>query len=124
MRCPQCGANVPVGSLFCANCGMAFGQQSYTAATQSSPYLAPTPYKPYDDGQGQGTAAMVCGICAFVVPFVGFILAIIAVALGTAAKRSGSTSGQATAGLVLGIIGLAEQAIVIIYILIVVAAVL
>ena len=124
MRCPQCGTNVPVGSLFCANCGMAFGQQSYAAATQSSPYLSPTPYKPYDDGQGQGTAALVCGICAFVVPFVGFILAIIAVALGAAAKRSGSTSGQATAGLVLGIVGLASQVIGTIYFFFVLGAIL
>jgi len=55
---------------------------------------------------------MVCGILAFFIPCVGIILAIIAIVLGSGAKKEMQASGnfegqgQATAGVVLGVIAL------------------
>lgn len=64
------------------------------------------------------TASMVCGIIGIVVPYAGLILAIIALVLGAKAKKALSQEpqkygggGQATTGIVLGVIVVAWQAI-------------
>jgi uncharacterized YccA/Bax inhibitor family protein len=54
---------------------------------------------------------MVLGILALVIPYAGFVLAIIGLALGVDGKKkciaAGAPSGMATAGVVMSIIALA-----------------
>ncbi|MGV3488918.1 MAG: DUF4190 domain-containing protein [Tuberibacillus sp.] len=72
---------------------------------------------------GKAIAAMVLGICALVVPYVGLILGIIAIVLSNQAKKEIRNTGEggngmAVAGLVCGIIGVAIYALIIIFIII------
>jgi len=85
-------------------------------------YYAPPPYgapPPVQVSNGLATAAMVCGIvgiCLSWVPFVGFILAILAVALGAPgwkrANKGAGSKGQAITGVILGTIVLAISVLV------------
>lgn len=95
MYCNMCRALIPVGAPFCANC-----QGGY-----HDPLLA----GPIGNAPG-AVASMVCGIVGLL--FCGIVMGIIAIVLGTQARRSiavnprYSGGGMATAGLVLGIIDL------------------
>jgi uncharacterized transporter YbjL len=55
---------------------------------------------------------MICGIVGLVVA--GLILGIIAIVQGNNAKKLGYTGGQATAGIVLGVIDIAAWAVILI----------
>ena len=67
--------------------------------------------QPYqqDAGKGKAIASMVLGILSIVCCYVGFILGIIAIVLGSQSKKTqtdaNQPTGMATAGLITGIIG-------------------
>ena len=67
--------------------------------------------------KSNATAALVCGILGMVIPFVGIVLAIIAIVLGNSARKRlpEAERGMATAGWILGIIGLVIAVIVVIF---------
>lgn len=71
----------------------------------------------YKRGENLATASMICGIISLVFIFfnystiVGMILAIIAIVLSVNAKKSGYTGGMQKAGLILGIISVALNAL-------------
>lgn len=91
--CPRCGAQNMDGATNCSNCGVPFTAQPVYGAPPSS-----TP------GKGLAIASMVCGIVSFFC--FGIILGVLAVIFGAVAKNKGYTGGMATAGIVLGVVGL------------------
>lgn len=94
MICPNCGTNNAEGVTFCVSCG---------APVNAAP-VQPAPVK--DAGKGYAIASLVLGIVSlFVFAYIAGTLAIVFAAV---AKKKGSTSKLATAGLVLGIIGVAS----------------
>jgi len=139
--CARCGAQNPDDAVFCANCGYGFEQPPGSAAAPSGPppppYQGPPPpYAPPPAGypagppmaggphqysyvphsNGKATAALVLGIIGiFVCPIICSVLAII---FGYSAKSEiaasrGAQSGDsnATAGIILGWLGLAIHVI-------------
>jgi hypothetical protein len=99
----------------------AYAPQGYPAqygAPMGSIY--PNPYR-----NGLGTAGMVCGIIGLVFcwyPFVGLVLSILAVCFGAAGvgranKGLANNKGAATAGLVMGCIGVALEIIFWVFVL-------
>ena len=93
MFCENCGAHNAEGTAFCSNCG----------AAMSAPVAAPAE-STSQPGKGLAIAAMILGIVSFFCfPAITGALGII---FGACAKGKGSTSGMATAGIVLGAIGI------------------
>jgi len=85
---------------------------------QAPPYGSPYQQNYYaqaQPGKGAATGSLVCGIIS--VFFAGLILGIIAIAQGRKAKRLGYIGGMATAGIVLGIIGLIGWVIIMILVI-------
>jgi len=100
--CSRCGAQNQDQAAVCYACGTQF------APPQANPYQQPM-YNPMVPakvpGKGFAIAALVCGIVSFF--FYGIILGILAVIFGAVAKNKGYRGGMATAGIVLGVVGLA-----------------
>ncbi len=69
--------------------------------------------------RNNATASLVCGILALVIPFIGVILAIIALVLGNSARKRlpENETSVAAAGFILGIVSLVFSIIVIIAVL-------
>ncbi|MFC5699784.1 DUF4190 domain-containing protein [Cohnella faecalis] len=85
----------------------------------------PNPYQP-PKTNGKSIAGMVLGICSIAIPYIGFIIGIIAIIFSSLSlkeiKRNGDQGrGMAVAGLVCGIIGTALYAIIILAIVLVIA---
>lgn len=83
------------------------------APAPGNPFTTPPPQAP-GKSSGLATASLVCGICVFVLFPLFFLFAIVAVVLGHVAhskiKASGGTlggGGAATAGLIMGYLGIA-----------------
>jgi hypothetical protein len=104
--CSGCGNNVPVGERFCAVCG-----KEVSAASAPAPAFGPPAEGTIFPAQtsGKAIACLVCGLFLFAFP-----LSILAVIFGHLSvseirKSSGRLKGEgiATAGLVLGYVGLA-----------------
>jgi hypothetical protein len=82
------------------------------------PYQQPT-NQPYQQGQykqpgdSAATASMVCGIIGLF--FFGLILGIVAIVQSNKAKKLGYVGGKATAGFILGVIGIIGWAIIVFY---------
>lgn len=58
---------------------------------------------------GKAIAALVLGICSFLglcSPIVGIVCGIVGICLGGSAKSQGCVDSKATAGIILGIIGI------------------
>ena len=98
MICPNCGTNNVEGVGFCVNCGA-----NMTAPVQQAAPVA-------DPGKGFAIASLVLGIVSLFV--FGYIAGALAIIFSVVAKKKGSTSKLATAGLVLGIIGVAGALLV------------
>ncbi|MCL2748196.1 MAG: hypothetical protein FWE59_06040 [Oscillospiraceae bacterium] len=86
----------------------AYGQPQYPMANYGQPPYTQPNYGGLvsQAGNGAATAAMVCGIISLPAYFAGVILGIIAVVQGVRAKRLGYKGGKATAGIVMGSIGI------------------
>jgi len=108
MFCPKCGNQCNDGANFCSRCSTRISgnvggsdeqrvnQEPYRAAVYSQPQKHP--------GESSALTSLICGILGiFVLPI---ILSIIAIVQGNKAKRMGYDGGMATAGVVLGWIGL------------------
>ncbi|MEA4853196.1 MAG: DUF4190 domain-containing protein [Christensenella sp.] len=124
--CPYCGAPKEAGQEQPSNnaesgygetqpqgtppvYGQQYGQSAYGQQYGQPQYYAPVPVKVKG-----ASASLICGIIGFIlcwIPFVGLALNIIAIALSASSKKYGQ-SGIATAGLVLGILGLIVSIIV------------
>jgi len=69
--------------------------------------------------RGNSTAALVCGILGFIVPFAGIVLAIVAIVLGNSARKVLPESERtvASAGFILGIASLVYSIVLVILVL-------
>lgn len=107
--CQKCGAQNADNAQFCVGCGTPFAQQQPNGASQQQ-YMYQQQQQsngnvPAQPGKGLAIASMVCGIVSFFC--FGVILGILALIFGGIAKSKGYKGGMATAGVVLGVIGLA-----------------
>lgn len=94
--CANCGAPLAEGASFCANCG------APAPGAVRAPATGPT--------NGKAVASLVCGIGGLVL--LPLVLSILALVFGYQARREieergESGSGLATAGIVLGWVGIA-----------------
>jgi NADH:ubiquinone oxidoreductase subunit 6 (subunit J) len=82
----------------------------------------PPPHTP-PRTNGKSIAAMVLGILSIVIPYVGFVIGIIAIVLSSLSlkeiKRTGEQGrGMAIAGLVCGIVGTALYAVILVIVIV------
>ncbi len=92
----------------------------YSNDKQNDNYPPPNPYQP-PRTNGKSIAAMVLGIVSIVLPYIGFIIGILAIIFSAISlkeiKRTGEQGrGMAIAGLVCGIVGTVIYAIIILLI--------
>jgi hypothetical protein len=119
--CTKCGAQNADNAQFCESCGGKLESQQPINAQQTVVNEQPIVNQQQNQTQGQqntagkglGIASLVCGIVSFFC--FGLILGILAVVFGGIAKGKGYKGGMATAGIVLGVIGLALYVICIIF---------
>lgn len=76
---------------------------------------------------GKSIAALVLGILAVVIPYVGFIIGIVAIVIASMSfkeiKRTGDRGyGMAVAGLVCGIVGTALYGIIFLFVILAIAS--
>ena len=110
MVCNKCGSPITPGATFCTNCGAPVEAQAPQTYNATPVYNAPQPAAV--PGKGLAIASLVLGIVSLLCfPVVTGVLAAI---FGGVAKSKGNTSGMATAGIVLGIIGVASWIIMVI----------
>lgn len=116
--CPQCGTTVQDDQTFCPNCGTRV--EALEASADSGCHQPFTP-PVSNNGQSLSIASLVLGVLGVIgvfIPLVWYlaaICAILGIILGAKGRQmsitfTGSASGLATAGLVLGIIGSAFAA--------------
>jgi hypothetical protein len=108
MFCPKCGAQANEGSSYCQKCGAALSQPvGATAPPTNAPVMV---NQPAVKTSGMAIASLVMGIIGLVAFSFLSILAIIfgGIAMGQINRSNGTLGGkgQATAGMVLGIIGI------------------
>lgn len=91
--------------------------------TGAGQYTRPMPPAVQQGERKSVTAPLVCGILSPVIPMIGLVLGIIAVVMGSSAKKyylkDTAEYSMAQAGWILGIIGIVLQAILIIYVAVV-----
>ncbi len=111
------------------NMNQSYGNQPYgNPAPYGAPYRpygnpAPygAPYQPYVEPEdGKATACLILGIVSLVVPYLGWIAAIIALVLGHQARLAGNQSGKVKGGKICAIISLCLYALVIIFVVVMV----
>lgn len=117
MRCPYCGSVVEPardtsGALFCPACQNS-GKVSPSAARQAAQSAASLPPQPPGGPPGKVVASLALGIGAIVLFPIGLILGPLAIVYAVKGRNElrGSPAGapgegMATAGLVLGIVGI------------------
>ena len=94
MFCPKCGSYCTDGAVFCSQCSSRLNNsQRVQEQSRKSP------------GDSPALSSMICGILG-VLNFLPIILSIIAIVQGNKAKKLGNESGMATAGVILGWVGL------------------
>jgi uncharacterized membrane protein YvbJ len=106
MFCSQCGEKNPEDSKFCSKCGAALTAKAERAPARQA---APTPAATGERTSGMAIAALIMGILGFLFFGLLSILAIIFGAIGISQTNKDpylKGKGMATAGLVLGIIGI------------------
>lgn len=111
MYCPNCGAEIPDGTLICPKCGVPTSKNSTSTTSQIE--RAP-----------KSIGGFICGLLGFLLdwlPVVGLVLSIVGVALCGSGKKevqknpsAYASTGLLTAGQVLGIIGIIASSIVLI----------
>ena len=123
MRCSHCNQDLDAGASFCGNCGQPVGAPAPAPAAFAPPLGVPAyssaaatpgpayalPAKLFRPGGGKAIAALVLGILGLVgwlIPVIGLILGVTALALGTMTTRS-AHRGFAIAGIIMAILGIA-----------------
>lgn len=109
MFCALCGADNPKDGRFCSKCGSVLQGQRGMPPPGSGYEVATAPYTGPTETSGTAIGSLICGILFFIFP-----AAIVAIVLGhlslSTIRRSGGRltgGGMATAGLVLGYMGVA-----------------
>ncbi|MCL2475370.1 MAG: zinc-ribbon domain-containing protein [Chloroflexi bacterium] len=110
MFCPRCGSQNSDSAVFCAYCGTRIDGND----RKEQPIIQESVQKP--PGYGVAVASLVFGVIGLAL--IGPIFSILAIIFGCVAKNQSFKGGQATAGIVLGIIALVLGAIVIAILLI------
>ena len=114
--CTNCGAQMTEGASFCASCGAPAPGTVRVAATVST-----------GQTNGKAVASLVCGIGGFVL--LPVVLSVLALVFGHQARREirerpgEGGEGLATAGIVLGWIGVALGAVAIVFFIFAIAVV-
>jgi type IV pilus assembly protein PilA len=105
MFCPQCGTNNPDASQFCAKCGKALR----ASAVPGAAYPASPSYVGPAETSGKALASLICGILFFIFPAAVAAIILGHLSLSDIRRAAGRLTGRgmATAGLVLGYMGLA-----------------
>lgn len=133
MICKRCNHTYPDSADSCPVCGEPRPDEAESAQTNSASFGTGTSYIPDPNLQLQpagaaaastdrknGTTPLVLGILSLMLPYVGIVLGILAIVFGNSAKKTNlqGTADYALghAGFVLGIIGLAFQALLVVYI--------
>ena len=107
MFCPNCGTQNPPNAYRCVRCGVNLGARPQYV--QQPIYGQYGGYPVRVPGKGFAIASMVCGICALALFWniiISIACGIVAVVLGAVARNKGNMSNMATAGIVLGCVGL------------------
>lgn len=103
MICKNCGSQYEEGTNFCQNCGTKLENEQVPCQAYVTPEAEPS--------KGMAIASLVLGILSLIVfPIITGTLGII---FGGIAKKNGNKSGNATAGIVCGIIGLASWVLIV-----------
>ncbi|MBR6335970.1 MAG: DUF4190 domain-containing protein [Clostridia bacterium] len=129
MICSKCNYENNDGTAFCVNCGAELNVAKQEAPKPAEPapvnqpvYTAPAPVPQKQGANGMSVAALVCGLLGIIgsfIPIVKYftlVLAVLGIIFGVigkkkAAEAGNSSTGLATAGLVLGVIGTAFSAV-------------
>lgn len=114
MFCVSCGNQIPDGSAVCPQCGaqQAPAQPAYQQPVYQQPtYQQPVYQQAAKPAVGLAAASLVCGILSFFVLW--WLFGTLAIIFGGVAKSKGA-GGLATAGLVLGILGIVLSVILLI----------
>jgi hypothetical protein len=138
--CKYCRRQIARGAKYCQGCGESHTQSNYSATNynyqsqmpqisqptyQRHYHTTPTYERQYQtiptyvkptNGSGKAVASLVLGICSLVLPFLGFICAILGLIFALCAKKDGYNGGIQTAGFITSILGLFGYVLVIIFI--------
>ncbi len=113
--CKKCGAGLEDNQQFCSSCGTKVGsdigetQECSINNQQSGPQQT---YKQESPAHGQAVASLILGICSLFC--FGFIAGVLAIIFGAMAKSKGNTEPKATAGIVLGVIGIIAWIVIVV----------
>jgi type IV pilus assembly protein PilA len=103
MNCPYCGQSIPDDIVFCPKCGTRMG----SPLPDSPAYQTPLPAGFVPPTSGKAIGSLICGIFVFFLP--ASILAIVLghLSISEIRKSAGRMKGEgiATAGLILGYLG-------------------
>ena len=116
MICKKCGAFNEDGKQFCGNCGEFLPLAAPISQPQNmvpEGYTQPKQEAEKTPGLGLAIASMICGILSLLCLW--YICGSLGIIFGAVAKNKGSRSGMATAGIVCGILGIALNVILIIF---------
>lgn len=129
--CHECGMPLPAGIARCAQCGATVGTLfSEAAPLTTSPKAkrarkvtsqADHSYR-IDKAQERANNSIILALASFFCPGIGFFLGVAAIVLATMAGRSlkqynvEDGRGSATAGLIIGVLGLIAQGAYVVYV--------
>ena len=107
MTCPYCAEPIPDGSQFCPKCGTKMGTPVSPAVSPGLAGTLPPLAEPPTSGKAIGS--LICGIFGFFLPASIAAVVLGHLSLSEIRKSAGRLKGQglATAGLVLGYMGIA-----------------
>jgi uncharacterized Zn finger protein (UPF0148 family) len=129
--CPQCGMPLSTGVSHCAHCGATVGTLFSEAAT---PTVNPKEKRArkitsqadhsytVDKAQERANNSVILALASFFCPGIGFILGVAAIVLAAMAGRAlkqynvEDGRGSATAGLIIGVLGLIAQGAYVVYV--------
>jgi type IV pilus assembly protein PilA len=107
MTCPYCAEPIPDGSQFCPKCGTKMGTPVAAAPSPGASIAPPFPGVPATSGKAIGS--LICGVFFFFLPTSIAAVVLGHLSLSEIRKSAGRLKGQglATAGLILGYMGIA-----------------
>jgi type IV pilus assembly protein PilA len=116
MFCSLCAADNPNDGHFCVKCGAVLQGQRGTAPPVPSFETSTTPYTGSTETSGKAIGSLICGIVFFFFPSAIAAIILGHLALGDIRKSGGRLTGggMATAGLVLGYVGMSVIPIMIV----------